>query len=535
MKRNLFYIGLILMIIWATSLTSCKKEEEVNEILLPVLSVPEVTEITVQSAWLESRILSDGRGEIIERGFLWSIVENPGLFDNTLNAGMGLGAFTGKISSLTPGTRYFIRAFASNQAGTAFSNSVQIITPQTVTEAGVLTHNPGNITSNSVFAGGTVINNGGGEITERGVCWSTEPSPTIDYFKAVSGNGSGVFTGLITGLQPGKVYFMRAYAINSAGVSYGSEVSFRTPAVRGKKRSDFPGESAFHLLNFSIENKLYIGFGMYDWFSWSGELWEWNQETELWRTLTGYPDDVTGVEQAFTIGGKGYILAFGSMDINGEYVTKLWEYDPASDRWAQKSTHPVKGMRSSSAIFSIGTRAYVGLGQEPDENGTYTVSPTDFWEWDQGTDTWSRKADFPGVGRSSAATFSIGNKGYIGTGVSTGWITDLWEYDQNSDTWNRKAEFPGNPRYLAAGYSIGSKGYFSAGAISAYLNQEETQDLWEWDQATDKWILIGQLNLPNGRYASLAGLVGSHGYYITNPSGNNHRVELWTFPLTADK
>jgi hypothetical protein len=86
------------------------------------------------------------------------------------------------------------------------------------------------ITSSSAFSGGTISSDGGATITERGVCWSTNPSPTIALStKTLDGTGVGTFTSNIIGLSPNTNYYVRAYATNSAGTSYGNELTFSTP------------------------------------------------------------------------------------------------------------------------------------------------------------------------------------------------------------------------------------------------------------------------------------------------------------------
>ena len=82
------------------------------------------------------------------------------------------------------------------------------------------------ITYLSATTGGNISDDGGSEITSRGVCWSTAQSPTIDDNKTEDGSGSGAFTSVISGLSPETVYYVRSYAANSAGLSYGNEVTF---------------------------------------------------------------------------------------------------------------------------------------------------------------------------------------------------------------------------------------------------------------------------------------------------------------------
>ena len=77
------------------------------------------------------------------------------------------------------------------------------------------------------------------------------------------------------------------------------------------------------------------------------------------------------------------------------------------------------------------------------------------------TNAWAQKADFGGMVRRNAAGFSIGNKGYIGTGYSFAgpYLKDFWEYDPANNSWTQKASVGGSGRFLAVGFSIGSKGY----------------------------------------------------------------------------
>jgi uncharacterized protein (TIGR02145 family) len=85
-----------------------------------------------------------------------------------------------------------------------------------------------SITGTTAFSGGNIINDGGAVITQRGICYSINPSPTTADTIRTSGNGTGSFTCLLSVLTPSTTYYVRAYAVNSAGTSYGNEVSFTT-------------------------------------------------------------------------------------------------------------------------------------------------------------------------------------------------------------------------------------------------------------------------------------------------------------------
>lgn len=85
-----------------------------------------------------------------------------------------------------------------------------------------------NINSTGATCGGNVLSEGGNSVTQRGICWSINPNPTISNNITMDGSGIGIFTSNLAGLSSNTMYYVRAYAINSLGVSYGNQASFRT-------------------------------------------------------------------------------------------------------------------------------------------------------------------------------------------------------------------------------------------------------------------------------------------------------------------
>jgi len=90
----------------------------------------------------------------------------------------------------------------------------------------------GNITTNSATTGGNVTNDGGATVTARGVVWSTAQNPTISLTTRTSnGTGVGSYVSSITGLTSNTTYYVRAYATNSTGTSYGNQITFKTNSI----------------------------------------------------------------------------------------------------------------------------------------------------------------------------------------------------------------------------------------------------------------------------------------------------------------
>ncbi|MEO6542359.1 MAG: fibrobacter succinogenes major paralogous domain-containing protein, partial [Ferruginibacter sp.] len=110
-------------------------------------------------------------------------------------------------------------------------NSTNSPTPPVPVIATLTTTAASTITSTTAVSGGNISSNGGASITARGICWNTNAGPTIVNSKTTDGSGSGIFASSITGLTAGTVYYVRAYATNSAGTAYGNEISLTTTAA----------------------------------------------------------------------------------------------------------------------------------------------------------------------------------------------------------------------------------------------------------------------------------------------------------------
>ena len=97
-------------------------------IILPTVVTGEVTEITTSSAKGSGEVTNDGGAEVTERGICWSTNENPALSDNHVAAGIGTGDFTALMSGLEANTTYHVRAYATNEAGTAYGLDREFVT-----------------------------------------------------------------------------------------------------------------------------------------------------------------------------------------------------------------------------------------------------------------------------------------------------------------------------------------------------------------------------------------------------------------------
>lgn len=171
--------------------------------------------------------------------------------------------------------------------------------------------------------------------------------------------------------------------------------------------------------------------------------------------------------------------------------------------WTQKADFPGTA-RQDAFGFSIGTKGYLGSGVD-----NTTPYPWDLWEWEQSTNVWTLKNGWGG--RGGPVSFSIGNKGYMGTGYNAystpSLKKDFWEWDQSTTVWTQKANFGGTARSGAVGFSIGTNGYIACGSDKDSLRT----DFWEWDQTTDIWTQKANFGGIAREYA-IGFSIGTKGY-----------------------
>jgi uncharacterized protein (TIGR02145 family) len=195
--------------------------------VLPTVTTAAISGVSTTTAKGGGEVTDDGGATVTARGVCWSTSHDPEATGSHTTDGTGTGSFTSDLTSLTCNTPYYVRAYATNEAGTGYGEEVSFSTdccPPTVT-----TQTISSVTRNSAMGGGTVSSGGGCTITEKGVCWNTSSGPTLSNQHTTDGNGSGSYTSLLDNLSCNTTYYVRAYVTTSEhGTSYGNEVSFQT-------------------------------------------------------------------------------------------------------------------------------------------------------------------------------------------------------------------------------------------------------------------------------------------------------------------
>jgi len=232
MKKLPEFLILTFFAAFMATINSCKEEPEI-----PIIATADVSEITANSAVAGGTVTSSGGADVLARGVCWSTSPNPTVSSDKTSNSNGIGSFTSSITGLTANTKYYVRAYATNSAGTSYGNEVTFTTNDIIKATTVPTLTTTEvtlITSTSAVSGGSITDDGGGDIIERGVIWSKIPDPYIysdDVTNIQGGNGTGAFVSYLSGLNPETTYYVKAYATNDMGIAFGSTISFTTSAI----------------------------------------------------------------------------------------------------------------------------------------------------------------------------------------------------------------------------------------------------------------------------------------------------------------
>ena len=356
--------------------------------------------------------------------------------------------------------------------------------------------------------------------------------------------------------------------------------------------NNFPGVARHEAASFTMGNSGFMVGGVSA-TSKVNEVWQFNAAADSWTLRAAIPGGSTEARQSpasFVIGGRAWVFG-GLAGVGINPVKDVWEYAPAiSYQWSNGATTAtitagagvftvtttdVNGcamtsrpdtIRARTAVavvpgaapalcpgqqltlygdtgnvwtqqqnipaairiypvsFSIGSKGYIGTG-------SWSAVLSDWWEYDEATGVWTQKADVPGGGRQLATAFAINDKGYVGLGGgATGLLQDFWEYDPFTNTWTARANFPGGPCASAVGFAIGSQGYVGLGQTGAGY----PTNFWSFDPIADQWTAISPFP-GSGRRESMAFSIGNKGYVTCGwANAVNNVNDCWQYdPVTG--
>ena len=303
--------------------------ESVVETTIPTVTTTIPTQITETSAVAGGNVTADGNASVTERGVCIATVSNPTTSNTKITAGSGTGSFTCNLTGLQANTTYYVRAYAVNSKGTAYGEQVSFTTNKTVVLPTVTTSAVTQITQTTAVAGGNVTADGNASVTERGVCIATVSNPTTSNTKITAGSGTGSFTCNLTGLQANTTYYVRAYAVNSKGTAYGSQVSFTT-----KEQSSTPNngtENGYAYVDLGLSVKwatMNVGaskaeeYG--DYFAWGETTTKDTYNWSTYKYCNGSSSTLTKYCNMSSYGNNGFTDNKTQLDLSDDAARVNW-------------------------------------------------------------------------------------------------------------------------------------------------------------------------------------------------------------------
>ncbi len=338
--KKFYYIFITLAFVITATFNACKPEPEPepNTPGSVKVTTSTVSNITETSAKCGGTVTASGYS-VGACGLCYSELPNPTISSYITSDQVGTGTFTSTMSGLQKGTKYYVRAYATTSSGTLYGEQKEFTTlgdnnggddddddnngnggdDEEATKPTVTTSSVSNITFESATCGGNVTDDGGANVTARGVCWSTSQNPTTSDNKTIDGSSTGTFTSQLSNLSKNTKYYVRAYATNEKGTSYGEQKSFTTlddptiGTINGHEYVDLglPSGLKWATCNIGANNPEDYG----DYYAWG--------ETETKSTYT-FDNSLTYGLRISELQSQGYIDGEGNLTSQHDAATANW-------------------------------------------------------------------------------------------------------------------------------------------------------------------------------------------------------------------
>ena len=496
---------------------------------MPLVAEPDTVDISFTSATFSSKLLESGDSLITALGFCYGTEPNPTLENDFVTAELQADStFSASLPDIVQQTRYYVRAFATNSYGTFYSDgsgATFVLKDQKPT---VETEEPQVGIGGNVAFSGTILAEGMSPVTEAGFLWSTEEEPTLETPKSSHRNlfeeGATEYAMTLGNMRGGTTYYVRLYAKNEYGTSYGEVKAFETPRIfesrssapeamqassqalasynslgyllggstqdsqltdqflrynasadQWNKREPFPDRRKWQTLISYNSSSLWAFGGLDEDGQMNNDLYIYYTRDDLWRITE--PTDGTkpaAVCNAMGITDNLNILIAGGRILTGssERATdKVWAFNTLGASWAELSPLP-KAIYDGIAL-EIDGRIFIGFGKtgtsvsgEPTYNTAWWSSPV----MADGGITWTEETAFAGADGIRAACVFEGDIYVLDT---DGYI---WIYDTYDKEWDMKSQLPSDIRNASVLFALGNMIYVHAPSSKLTVAYDPTWD-----------------------------------------------------------
>ena len=447
---------------------------------LPQIGEISTEELTFTGITITSSVLSEGEASLEKKGFCWSTSQDDlSLTKDTLLVDLNSDTFSRTLENLKSHTQYFAQAFIVNKYGIAKSNIISFFTKSQLATVVTNEITETDLDAGNITVGGEVQNEGLAAVTEAGICWSTQENPTIENDKVNLSQGVSTFTGTLSHMSGGTTYFIRAYAINTAGVAYGKEYSITTPSILTAKK-DFMGPSYIQqsAAYCTIDDQAFL-FGGDLGSSYSNQTWAYANENNEWTQLFSFPIEGRKWQTAVQIKDNTALhdvaYLFGGINKNGEIADDLYYYSKFYNEWSPKITtdegNKPTGRYSAVAASTPQNATFYLIG------GINNDYLDEVWSY-SALSQWKQMPNFP-IKQAKGIAVVINKTIYAGLGTTTnngGFSRQLWS-TTDAESWTEETALPDKAKAIQG--AVPYEGYIYALDLGGTI--------WKYNPSSKEW------------------------------------------------
>lgn len=307
-------------------------------------------------------------------------------------------------------------------------------------------------------------------------------------------------------------FLLIAFYFFSCGDKNNEEPLPEEPAI-WKQLNDFEGLPRSGGIAFTLFGKGYYGMGGNWEEPFMRDLWMYEPSTDAWEQMNDFPFDLPA-EIALVTENNAYVIT---------YSGSLYKYYPTEDLWEYISVFP-PGNRPGITGFAIGEDLYYMTGNS-------VTSPISFyndvWKFETVSKKWTKLTDFPGVVRSNANAFVVGDRAFVGFGFddyAPPINQDFWEYQPATDNWVQKKDMPVSDRIVGITFSSSSKAYVGLPDNTEFLQRAL---IYEFDPTKNSWRMV--TSFPSINSVETNSFTINERMFVVGGFWSTHNREVWEF------
>ena len=461
---------------------------------MPLVAEPDTVDISFTSATFSSKLLESGDSLITALGFCYGTEPNPTLENDFVTAELQADStFSASLPDIVQQTRYYVRAFATNSYGTFYSDgsgATFVLKDQKPT---VETEEPQVGIGGNVAFSGTILAEGMSPVTEAGFLWSTEEEPTLETPKSSHRNlfeeGATEYAMTLGNMRGGTTYYVRFYAKNEYGTSYGEVKSFETPHIFESRSSAPEAMQASSQALASYNSLGYLLGGSTQDSQLTDQFLRYNASADQWNKREPFPDRRKW--QTLISYNSSSLWAFGGLDEDGQMNNDLYIYYTRDDLW--RITEPTNGTKPAAVCNAMGITDNLNILIAGGRilTGSSERATDKVWAFNTLGASWAElsplpKAIYDGIALEADGRIFIGF-GKTGTSVSG-------EPTYNTAWWSSPVMADGGIAWTEETAFAGADGIRAACVFEGDIYVLDTDGyIWIYDTYDKEWEMKSQL------------------------------------------